>query len=77
MHGNFLTLLCALFPKEMELLARFSLVLVQHYMQSALGKAPFFVLYAHEPMHWGIEASTARSVSDLNVWLSERKECQR
>ena len=43
---------------------------------SALGKSPFFVLYGHEPRHWGIEAASATPVSDLNTWLSEREEMQ-
>lgn len=40
----------------------------------ALRKSPFHVLYGHEPRHWGIEAVSAMSVSDLNIWISERKE---
>lgn len=41
---------------------------------SAHGKSPFFVLYGHDPRHWGIEAASASPVTDLNTWLSERVE---
>ncbi|XBI04775.1 hypothetical protein VPH35_133016 [Triticum aestivum] len=36
---------------------------------NAHGKSPFFVLYDHDPRHWGIEA-----VVDLNTWLYEHVE---
>ena len=41
---------------------------------SALGKSPFHVLYGHEPRHWGIEASSASPVAEVNSWLAERQD---
>lgn len=43
---------------------------------SSHGKSPFYVLYGHEPRHWGIESAAATPVTDLNVWLSERREME-
>jgi len=39
---------------------------------SALGKTPFEVLYGYPPSHFGITASDACTVPDLQQWLNER-----
>lgn len=39
---------------------------------SALGHAPFEVLYGHPPRHFGITNLTASSIPDLESWLSKQ-----
>jgi hypothetical protein len=40
---------------------------------SALGRSPFEALYGHPPRHFGISASSACAVPDLEFWLQERE----
>jgi hypothetical protein len=41
---------------------------------SALGHAPFEVLYGHPPRHFGIIDLNAGSVPDLESWLRDRQQ---
>jgi transposase InsO family protein len=43
---------------------------------SALGHSPFEVLYGHTPCNFGIDIASACFVSDLSLWLRERKVMQ-
>jgi hypothetical protein len=40
---------------------------------TAIGHAPFEALYGHPPQHFGISATTACAVPDLDFWLQERE----